>query len=153
MFRIHLDIQKSAITSCGYCPDSQQDEAQTITKYNKFGKALLNGICLGLDEIDTLLSIRSDLDSLKTIFPAKKAAEESSPRIPQQEASSRAISYQPPTPQPQASTYKQAAVSHPEMYSIKQPPPSPPAGSRQLYQCQEAVPLRDYPQERISFIH
>ncbi|CAC5369322.1 unnamed protein product [Mytilus coruscus] len=125
---------------------------------NKFGKARFNGICLRLDEIDFLLSIRSDLDSLNTIFPAGKAAEESSPRIHQQEASNRVITYQPttfayphpPVPlQPQAAAYKQtAAFVHPALYSFKQPPPSPPAGSQQIYQCQEAVPLRNYPQKR-----
>ncbi|CAC5411278.1 unnamed protein product [Mytilus coruscus] len=125
---------------------------------NKFGKARFNGICLGLDEIDFLLSIWSDLDSLKTIFPAVKAAEESSSRIHQQEASSWVITHQPttfayPHPlepfQPQAAAYRQtSAFMHPALHAIKQPPPSPPAGSQQIYQCQEAVPLSNYPQKR-----
>ncbi|VDH94121.1 Hypothetical predicted protein [Mytilus galloprovincialis] len=43
---------------------------------NKFGKARFNGICLGLDELDFILSIRRDLDSLSSVFPAGKAAED-----------------------------------------------------------------------------
>lgn len=36
---------------------------------NRPGRSKFNGICFGLDEIDFLLSIRSNLDSLKTCFP------------------------------------------------------------------------------------
>ncbi|CAG2219528.1 unnamed protein product [Mytilus edulis] len=129
---------------------------------NKFGKARFNGICLGLDELDFILSIRRDLDSLSSVFPAGKAAEESSHRIQQQEASSRVTTYQPtstfaypfpPAPlQPQAVAYKQsAAFIHPSLNAFRQPPPSPPAGSsQQIYECEEESSHRIQQQEASS---
>jgi len=36
---------------------------------NKVGKTKFNGICLGLDELDFLISLRSNLDSLQSCFP------------------------------------------------------------------------------------
>jgi hypothetical protein len=36
---------------------------------NKVGKTRFNGICLGLDELDFLISLRSNLDSLQSCFP------------------------------------------------------------------------------------
>ncbi|CAC5381023.1 unnamed protein product [Mytilus coruscus] len=151
MFRTHLDIQKCAITSCGYCPDSLPDEAKTITKCFNRNVRKYKSIIHEIrgDIVATARTLENE-----EVFPQM----ESSPRIHQQEASNRVITYQPttfayphpPAPlQPQAAAYKQtAAFVHPALYSFKQPPPSPPAGSQQIYQCQEAVPLRNYPQKR-----
>lgn len=35
---------------------------------NKVGKTRFNGMCLGLDELDFLISLRSNLDSLQSCF-------------------------------------------------------------------------------------
>ncbi|VDI38010.1 Hypothetical predicted protein [Mytilus galloprovincialis] len=97
----------------------------------------------------SLQTLEKDIEQASEIYLNVKP----SPRIHQQEASSRVITYQPttfayphpPAPlQPQAATNKKTVVFvHPDLYSYKQPPPSPPAGSQQIYQCQEAVPLRN----------
>lgn len=46
---------------------------------NRIGKSKCNGICLGLDELDFLISIRSNLDSLQNCFPPMVSVQFSSP--------------------------------------------------------------------------
>lgn len=41
---------------------------------NKLGKTKFNGICVGLDELDFLISIRGNLDQLKSSFPQMVSA-------------------------------------------------------------------------------